>query len=188
MATSSSQVSVHPLRYAIGTVAFTSIASVIVGMFTIPIYSMAEAAGEPYLRFFILSVLGFGILLSQEFMFEDGSEEEEDDILSFLKTGLIAILGIAIYNVLIFISIFVASVALALGAGQWAFLIAFLYPAYDLLTGSKGNPISIIGLIVWVSIIFYLLGWLGKTIADSLKTIELGPIRFLHHLRYRRPG
>lgn len=180
MATSSSRFPVHPLQYAVGTVVFTFVASVLVGISTLGVYEFVSATVESPLQFFVLSVLGLGLLLSQDVVFGDGSTDDAD---SFHRSALLAVAGIAVYNVLVFVAVVAASTTVALGAEQWAFLVAYTYPAYDLLTGAKGNPASVTGLFGRITSALTRLGLLETGGTELLRSVELGPIRFMDRLR-----
>lgn len=187
MATSSTRFPVHPLEYAVGTVVFTFVASVLVGISTLGVYELVRPTVESTLQFFVLSVLGLGLLLSQDVVFgEDG--DRTDDTGSLHRSAMLAVAGIAVYNVLVFVAVVAASTTVALGAEQWAFLIAYTYPAYDLLTGAKGNPASVTGLLVRIARVLNRFGWLETTGSELLRSVELGPIRFMDRLRQRSPG
>lgn len=188
MAPSKKSPSIHPLQFITGTVVFTCIAALIIGVFTLGIYNLVAPLGEPYTQFFLFAVGGMALLISQEILFEAETIESSWEHSSPAKALGMAVSGVLVYNLVIGVSILVAAVAASAGAGNWALVLAFLYPTYDLFIGSKKLPFSVVGVLVWAVAVLYAFGLIGRTIVESAQTIELEPIRFIDQLRYRRPG
>lgn len=187
MATASKSPAVHPLRYILGTLVYTLLSLLVIGVMTIVMYTVAENMGSPYPKFYTAAMLGMAIFLSQEIMFNQDVQEEANEA-SWLKTSIMALVSVGFYNLLMFASLVVINLAIQAQLGQWTYLVAFLYPAYDLKTGFKGNPLSVSGIIFWVTVVLYFVGWMSQALVSSVRDIELGPFRLIDELRYRRPG
>lgn len=193
MATSNQKSSaVHPLRYVAGTVVFTLLSAAVIGMLTVAMYGVAVRLGSPVPHLYIASLLGFGLIVSQEAFAEEITGRDDptpnyDDFHPVMKLAVF-VLGIALYNLLMFAALFVILVSLELGVGEVAYLIAFLYPVYDIKTGSKMNPLSVVGLVAWTAQGLYTIGWISRGIAQLVWDIELEPFRLIENLRYRPRG
>ena len=191
MATSKQNASViHPLRYIAGTVVFTLLSAAMIGVLTVVMYGTAVVLESTHL--YVASLLGFGLILSQE-MFSDDITDRDDDDLDYAELSLpmklvVFVAGIMLYNLLMFAALFVTMLSLGFVGGQIAYLIAFLYPVYDIKTGSKMNPLSVVGLVGWIATLLYTVGWISWEFAQLARDIELEPFRLIENLRYRPPG
>ena len=191
MATSKQNASViHPLRYIAGTVVFTLLSAAMIGVLTVVMYGTSVVLELSHL--YVASLLGFGLILSQEMFSDDITDRNKDDLdyeeLSLPMKLIVFVAGIALYNLLMFAALFVTILSLEVGGGQVAYLIAFLYPVYDIKTGSKMNPLSVVGLVGWIATILYTVGLVSWEFAQLARDIELEPFRLIENLRYRPPG
>lgn len=192
MATSNREPAVHPLRYVAGTVIFTLFGAAVIGVLTVVVFGVAQRAGSPFPHLYLASLLGFALLLSQELFSEDltGNAVDRSDYqeLPLYQTMLVFLFGIVFYNLLLFVALFVTALGVTLGGERLVYLIAFLYPVYDVKTGTKMNPLSVFGSIAWIATALYLVGWVSRNVVDVVREIELEPFRIVETLRYRRPG
>lgn len=191
MATNDRRPAIHPLRFVAGTVVYTMLGAGVVGVATAVLFGVAHRLGPPYPHLYVASLLGLSLVLSMELFKEDVVEEgtafEYEELTLSMKL-LVFVFAIILYNILLFASLFVVALSLELGAGRFAYLVAFLYPAYDLKTGAELNPVSVLGLVGWILTFFSLIGWISQSLVDVVRDVELEPFRFIESVRYRRPG
>lgn len=192
MATSRRRPAIHPLRYIAGTVIFTLFGTAMLGVLTVAMYGAAVELGPPYPHLYVTALVGFGVVLSQEMFSEDITDTDVDrtdydELPLYGKIGIF-LFAVVVYNLLIFAALVAVNVSLTLGVGRAVYLIAFLYPVYDVRTGGKMNPLSVFGLLAWIVTLLNVAGWISGNIVDLVRDIELEPFRIVETLRYRRPG
>lgn len=192
MATSQGRAVIHPLRYVASTVVFTVVGAAVLGVLTVVMFSAADSLGPPFPHLYVTALLGFALILSQEMFDEDitgtDTNDPDTDDRPIHQEMVLFLLALVFYNLLMFATLIVLLFSVEAGVGRVAYLIAFLYPVYDLKTGTKMNPLSVTGFIAWVLTGLYVVGWISGTVVELVQDVELEPFRIVDALRFRRPG
>lgn len=173
--------------YLAQTFVYTSLYTVTLLIFTSPVIYILLDAGMRVASYAVVGVIGFSLLISQEFI-KSGIGENTENPDSLLAGVLMFAAGLAYYNIIVFLAAFTAEVASLAITPTLGIPLAVIYPLWELKTGQKAVPLSFTGIIVLVALGLVMVGILGKAVFDLFREIEYQPLRIIDPRRFSRRG
>lgn len=171
-------------EYITSTFVLTIGFALVIAVFTSPAISWASGITQVSGGYAVVAVASFALVLSQ--LAVQGELDGESESRSLLMTGLGVIIAIAYYNIIIMISVVIASVAGGVFGHATGLMIAVLWPAWEFTSARNLIPLSVTGIAVWFVIIGVWLGIIGRSMVDLIRDAGSRPVRWVDIRRYGR--
>lgn len=153
--------------YTTGTLVGTLSSALVVGLLSSPVLFYAVDGGPILAGFAVLSLVGLGVYFSQKLVFGDYSDTDELGIeIDWRLRILITLLGFMYYNIVLLVSIGIATYVAVQVHPLLGLTLAIVYPPLDLaLLEDKGIPLGIAGLFAIALAIGFIVAILGERLS-----------------------
>lgn len=131
-----------------------------------PVLLYGSEKGPQYFALSFVALVGWSIYIGQDIVNDGQPDSLEDES----RKGKIAagVFAVTYYNFVVLISIVVGIVAMTLTTPALGIAITFLYPAYDVLVAQYKIPLSLLGIIIFLTTLISALHSLTKVATDGL--------------------
>lgn len=131
-----------------------------------PILLYGSERGPQYFALSFIALVGWSIYSGQDIVNDGQPDSLEDES----RKGKIAaaVFALTYYNVVVLISMMAGIVAMSTTTPAIGVAITFLYPAYDVLIARYKMPMSLLGIVIFLTTLITALHSLTKVATDGL--------------------
>ncbi|WP_332898753.1 hypothetical protein [Haladaptatus sp. CMSO5] len=158
------------LKYVVGMLLGVPIFALLMALFTsLTLIGLNVNLNPTIATYAVFALTGWGVYFSQELVFGENSEAPE---MGKIQSLLATVFAIAYYNAVLFVALLIATVIGSSGFVMGAYIVAMLYPVYDLKMGEHLIPLSVGGFMAFTLYIAYRLVRYIEDAGHSVGAIE----------------